>query len=83
MPVLLWIVPARVEGSYSLPQGELVLKQQFQVLSGTLTTIPSSDAVIFIWQERREFGWTSCAKSSMSSSIASGSPVAAVQAGST
>ncbi len=35
---LLWIVPARVEGSYSLPQGELVLKQQFQVLSGTLTT---------------------------------------------
>jgi len=35
---LLWIVPARVGGSYSLPQGELVLKQQFQVLSGTLTT---------------------------------------------
>jgi precorrin-6B methylase 2 len=35
---LLWIVPARVEGSYTLPQGELVLKQQFQVLSGTLTT---------------------------------------------
>ena len=35
---LLWIVPARAEGSYSLPQGELVLKQQFQVLSGTLTT---------------------------------------------
>jgi precorrin-6B methylase 2 len=35
---LLWIVPARVEGSYTLPQGQLVLKQQFQVLSGTLTT---------------------------------------------
>ena len=35
---LLWIVPARVEGSYSLPQGELVLKQQFQMLSGTLRT---------------------------------------------
>ena len=35
---LLWIVPARAEGSYTLPQGELVLKQQFQVLSGTLTT---------------------------------------------
>jgi len=34
---LLWIVPARVEGSYSLPQGELVLKQEFQMLSGTLT----------------------------------------------
>jgi len=35
---LLWIVPARVEGSYSLPQGELVLKQEFQMLSGTLRT---------------------------------------------
>jgi SAM-dependent methyltransferase len=33
---LLWIVPARAEGSYSTPQGELVLKQHFQVLSGTL-----------------------------------------------
>jgi precorrin-6B methylase 2 len=35
---LLWIVPARVAGSYSLPQGELVLKQEFQRLSGTLRT---------------------------------------------
>ena len=35
---LLWIVPARVAGSYSLPQGELVLKQAFQKLSGTLRT---------------------------------------------
>jgi precorrin-6B methylase 2 len=35
---LLWIVPARVAGSYSLPQGELVLKQEFQILSGTLRT---------------------------------------------
>ena len=33
---LLWIVPARVAGSYSLPQGELELKQEFQMLSGTL-----------------------------------------------
>ena len=35
---LLWIVPARVAGSYSLPQGELELKQEFQMLSGTLKT---------------------------------------------
>ena len=35
---LLWIVPARVAGSYKTPQGELVLKQQFQMLSGTLRT---------------------------------------------
>jgi len=35
---LLWIVPAQVAGTYSLPQGELELKQQFQMLHGTLTT---------------------------------------------
>ncbi len=28
----LWIVPAKVEGSWELPQGELVLKQEFQQL---------------------------------------------------
>ena len=35
---LLWIVPAKVAGSYRTPQGELTLKQQFQKLSGTLRT---------------------------------------------
>jgi len=35
---LLWIVPARVAGSYKLPQGELQLKQEFQMLSGTLAS---------------------------------------------
>jgi hypothetical protein len=35
---LLWIVPARVEGTHKVPQGELVLKQEFQMLSGTLRT---------------------------------------------
>jgi hypothetical protein len=34
----LWIVPARVEGTWRLPQGELTLKQTFQTLTGTLTT---------------------------------------------
>jgi SAM-dependent methyltransferase len=33
---LLWIVPARVAGTHALPQGELVLKQNFQMLSGSL-----------------------------------------------
>ena len=33
---LFWIVPARVAGQYKLPQGELTLKQSFQMLSGTL-----------------------------------------------
>ena len=35
---LLWIVPARVGGTWKVPQGELTLKQQFQMLSGTLRT---------------------------------------------
>jgi SAM-dependent methyltransferase len=35
---LLWIVPARVAGTHQLPQGEVNLKQQYQMLSGTLTT---------------------------------------------
>ena len=35
---LLWIVPAKVAGSYKIPAGNLVLKQNFQMLSGTLTT---------------------------------------------
>jgi len=33
---LLWIVPAKVAGSYKTSQGELTLKQEFQMLSGTL-----------------------------------------------
>jgi hypothetical protein len=33
---LLWIVPAKVDGTWQLPQGELALKQTFQMISGTL-----------------------------------------------
>jgi precorrin-6B methylase 2 len=33
---LLWIVPAKVEGTWRLPDGTLVLKQAFQMVSGTL-----------------------------------------------
>src|SRR5947208_6141111 len=33
---LLWIVPARVAGSYKTPAGYLTLKQEYQMLSGTL-----------------------------------------------
>jgi precorrin-6B methylase 2 len=35
---LLWIVPAKVEGQWTLPQGRLTLTQQFQTVSGTLRT---------------------------------------------
>src|SRR5438874_2050146 len=33
---LLWIVPAKVGGSWQMPQGQLNLTQQFQMVSGTL-----------------------------------------------
>jgi Methyltransferase domain len=33
---LLWIVPAKVEGTWKMPQGELALKQTFQKVSGSL-----------------------------------------------
>jgi hypothetical protein len=34
----LWIVPAKVEGTWRMPQGELALKQTFQMVSGTVKT---------------------------------------------
>jgi SAM-dependent methyltransferase len=41
-----WIVPAKVEGKWKLAQGELTLKQEFQMVTGTLkngsTTQPIS-----------------------------------------
>ena len=33
----LWIVPAKVDGTWKTPQGELKLEQEFQMLSGSLT----------------------------------------------
>jgi precorrin-6B methylase 2 len=41
---LLWIVPAKVEGSWKTPKGELKLMQQFQMISGTLGGTPIADA---------------------------------------
>ncbi|MGH7928779.1 MAG: class I SAM-dependent methyltransferase, partial [Candidatus Binatia bacterium] len=32
----LWLVPAKVNGRWKLPQGELAIKQTFQMISGTL-----------------------------------------------
>src|SRR5918993_2464333 len=42
---LLWIVPANVEGTWQLTQGELMLKKTFQMLSGTLKTDNSSSEI--------------------------------------
>jgi hypothetical protein len=40
---LLWIVPAKVEGTWKLPQGQLTLKQNFQNVTGTLGTAAITD----------------------------------------
>ena len=32
----LWIVPAKIEGTWQMPQGTLTIKQTFQMISGTL-----------------------------------------------
>jgi len=43
---LLWIVPAKVEGAWRLPQGQLTLKQNFQRVSGTLSSGGSTRAIV-------------------------------------
>src|SRR5712671_810780 len=47
---LFWLVPAKVEGAWQLPQGMLNLRQQFQVISGTMasgtTTAPITAATL-------------------------------------
>ncbi|MDP2982334.1 MAG: class I SAM-dependent methyltransferase [Candidatus Latescibacter sp.] len=42
---LLWIVPAKVEGSWKLPQGDLNLTQEFQMISGTLKSGNNSSPI--------------------------------------
>ncbi len=39
----LWIVPAKVAGTWTLPQGTLTLTQTFQMVSGSLGATPISD----------------------------------------
>ncbi|MFC1552177.1 SAM-dependent methyltransferase [Candidatus Latescibacterota bacterium] len=39
---LLWIVPAKVAGTWKLPTGTLTLEQEFQMISGTLKTARTS-----------------------------------------
>jgi precorrin-6B methylase 2 len=38
----LFVIPARVEGRWQLPEGELILSQQYQMIGGTLRTDGSS-----------------------------------------
>jgi hypothetical protein len=41
----LWIVPAQVDGAWKLPEGELTIKQSFQMITGTLKTAGKSTAI--------------------------------------
>lgn len=36
--IYFWIIPAKVEGTWKTPKGELTLSQEFQMVSGTLKT---------------------------------------------
>jgi hypothetical protein len=42
----LWIVPAKVAGTWTTPQGELTLTQQFQMLTGTLGSTPIAEGKV-------------------------------------
>src|SRR5215203_479740 len=42
----LWIVPAKVGGTWTTPQGELTLTQQFQMLTGTLASTAISEGKV-------------------------------------
>lgn len=42
---LFWVVPAKVEGAWRLPQGQLTLTQTFQKLSGALKTGTNSGQI--------------------------------------
>jgi hypothetical protein len=41
----MWIVPAKVEGTWRLPEGELMLKQEFQMVSGNFKTGGKTTAI--------------------------------------
>jgi len=41
----LWIVPAKVEGNWKLAQGDLTIKQTFQMISGTLKNGATSSQI--------------------------------------
>ena len=42
---LLWIVPAKVEGTWKLPEGELTFTQKFQTFSGTFKSGANAAAI--------------------------------------
>ena len=63
--VLSWVVPAKVEGSWTLGQDTLSLTQRYQMISGTLGTTPitagtlNGDAISFTAGSRMYTGHVS------------------------
>ena len=43
---MLWIVPAKVQGTWTTPEGELKLTQTFQMISGTLGSTPVTGKLV-------------------------------------
>jgi SAM-dependent methyltransferase len=42
---LFWVVPAKVQGTWKMPNGDLVLEQQYQMLKGTLKVGDASGTI--------------------------------------
>jgi SAM-dependent methyltransferase len=42
---LMWIIPAKVEGTWSLPKGELILQQEFQKIIGELKSGSGTESI--------------------------------------
>jgi hypothetical protein len=42
----LWIIPAKVEGAWRLPDGELTFTQQFQIIKGTFASGGKSTPIV-------------------------------------
>jgi hypothetical protein len=40
---LFWIVPAKVQGTWKLPNGQVTFNQKYQMVTGTLNNMPISD----------------------------------------
>ena len=43
---MLWIIPAKVQGTWTTPQGLLRIRQSFQKITGTLGVVPITGSVM-------------------------------------
>jgi precorrin-6B methylase 2 len=56
--VLFWVVPAKVAGTWRMPEGELSLTQEFQQLSGTLTRSGKATPITYGKMRGEEISFT-------------------------